>query len=100
MGTTWSIRFAGPPGFDPAPLEAAIVAELATIIAEMSNWEATSAVGRFNAAPAGRWLPLPPALFHVVQAGLPLVPAPPAPPLANMGRAGGGARPRPPGGGV
>lgn len=69
MGTTWDARFVAPPGDDPARVEQAIADELAAVIAEMSHWEPGSAISRFNAAPAGRWHTLPPALFHVVQAG-------------------------------
>lgn len=72
MGTRWEARFVAPRGFDTDRLNAAIVGELDAVIAGMSHWEAGSAISRFNAAPAGRWLTLPPALFHVVQAGVTL----------------------------
>ncbi len=70
MGTRWSVRFVALPGFDAGRLNRTIVDELDAVIAEMSHWEAGSAISRFNAAPAGCWLTLPPALFHVVQAGV------------------------------
>ena len=38
MGTSWSVRFAGPVGTDPSSIRAAIVARLAGLVAEMSHW--------------------------------------------------------------
>ncbi len=75
MGTSWSARFVAPPGTNLAPIRAALVAELDAVIAEMSNWEHGSAISRFNAGAAARWHGLPPALFHVVQAGVTLAEA-------------------------
>src|SRR3546814_15019176 len=68
MGTSWSARIVdAPPGS-----AAAIEAVLSRIIAQMSNWEADSAISRFNAAPVGQWMPLPAHMPAVLRAGLDL----------------------------
>lgn len=53
MGTTWTVRLVAPPAAGLRLLHAAVEAELADVVAQMSNWEADSAISRFNAAPAG-----------------------------------------------
>ena len=75
MGTSWSARIVdAPPGSG-----AAIEAVLGRVIAQMSNWEEHSAISRFNAAPVGDWMPLPPDMMTVLRAGL------------DMARVSGGA---------
>lgn len=66
MGTTWSAQVVAP----PAGLAAALHAELAATIAAMSQWEPTSALSRFNAAPVGEWHALPADLLAVIDAAL------------------------------
>lgn len=68
MGTTWSVRYAG--GADPARLRAGIEARLATVISQMSGWEAESDISRFNRAPAGSWHVLPDAFCAVLDCAL------------------------------
>lgn len=92
MGTTWSVRCLlavddaaddaaddagdGAPAVDvdaavdAAAIESGIDALLAQIVAQMSNWRDDSDIGRFNGAPAGSWLSLPPACFSVLQTAL------------------------------
>lgn len=66
MGTSWSARIVdAPPGS-----AAAIKAVLNRVIAQMSNWEADSAISRFNAAPVGQWVSLPADMLTVLRAGL------------------------------
>ena len=72
MGTHWRVTLvlAGSPHSTDAQLaalRAAIEQELARVIEQMSPWVADSALSRFNAAPAGSRLPLPPELFEVLQ---------------------------------
>lgn len=68
MGTSWSARIVAD---QPLPnLRAALQALLDRVVAEMSNWEADSAVSRFNRLPAGRWQTLPPDFFTVLRRGL------------------------------
>lgn len=69
MGTSWSARIALA-GDPPAGVDAALQAELDRVIAEMSHWEAGSALSRFNRLPAGRWQALPPDFFTVLDRGL------------------------------
>jgi len=66
MGTSWSAQIVAP----PAGCAAAIEAVLARIIDQMSNWEADSAISRFNRAPIGEWMPLPADMLTVLRAGL------------------------------
>ncbi|WP_176590124.1 FAD:protein FMN transferase [Sphingobium sp. EM0848] len=66
MGTSWSARIVDAP---PGSVEA-IEAVLSNIIAEMSNWEADSAISRFNATPVGQWMTLPDDMALVLRTGL------------------------------
>ncbi|MFZ2998170.1 FAD:protein FMN transferase [Sphingobium sp.] len=66
MGTNWSARIVDP----PEGSEAAILATIARIIAQMSNWETDSDISRFNRAPIDQWVPLPPDMLTVLRAGL------------------------------
>lgn len=77
MGTSWSVVL--PPGAAGPGLRRAIEAELDRIVAEMSHWEPTSALGRFNDAAAGTWHLLPAGFFDVLSYAL------------TVAEAGGGA---------
>lgn len=70
MGTSWSVRFAAPPGCDPATVEAAILARLDRIIVEMSHWRSDSLISAFNRADPGTWHTLPDDFAAVITAGL------------------------------
>ncbi len=70
MGTRWRARFAAPARLDLPRLTRAIEAMLGEIVAEMSHWAADSLISRFNRAPAGRWLALPPDFAAVIAAAL------------------------------
>ncbi|MDX3910418.1 MAG: FAD:protein FMN transferase [Sphingobium sp.] len=66
MGTSWSASIVAPPeGSDRA-----IRVVLDSVIASMSNWEAESAISRFNQMPVGQWMDLPDDLLFVLSAGL------------------------------
>jgi len=67
MGTTWSARLVVPRQRDLHPLHAGIQAQLDQVVAQMSTWEPASDLSRYNAAPAGRWCPLPPQTQAVVR---------------------------------
>lgn len=71
MGTTWSARFVAPETRRDE-VHALIAGELGAVVAEMSAWEADSALSRFNRAPAGSWQALPPDLFAVFEHALAL----------------------------
>ena len=66
MGTSWSVRAVGA----PADLQDRLQQELDLVVAQMSHWEATSDLGRFNRAPASTWHELPPEFFDVLSFGL------------------------------
>ncbi|MFC7333656.1 FAD:protein FMN transferase [Rhodocista pekingensis] len=70
MGTDWSLRCHAPAGTDPAGVEAAVQAVFAGTIAEMSTWEPSSFICRFNGAPAGTTLEAPAGFRQVLAAAL------------------------------
>lgn len=79
MGTRWTALFFAAPGFDPAPVQAALQAAVDTVDAQMSTWRPDSDLMRLNAAPVGEWQDIPAGLAHVLKLGL------------AIGRASGGA---------
>lgn len=100
MGTTWSVRYVAR---DPVDMSAAIQAELDAVTAQMSTWEPTSAISRFNASPAGSVHALPDGLRTVLDAALALAREtdgaydPTVGPLVNLwGFGPDGARSEPP----
>ncbi|HMQ64754.1 MAG TPA: FAD:protein FMN transferase [Arachnia sp.] len=79
MGTRWSALVHAAPGFDPAPLHAALQAAVDEVDAQMSTWRRDSDLMRLNAAPVGAWVAVPPGLIEVLRLGV------------EIGRASGGA---------
>jgi len=69
MGTGWSARLMLPAGL-AVELQAALQAELDEIVAQMSHWDETSLLSRYNRAPAGSWHALPPAFYTVIDYAL------------------------------
>jgi FAD:protein FMN transferase len=69
MGTSWSVQAVG----GGEALRPEIEAVLARIIAEMSHWDATSHLSRFNRSEPGRWQPLPPDFAQVLDAAMGLL---------------------------
>jgi thiamine biosynthesis lipoprotein len=69
MGTGWSARLLPPPGVT-ADLGSALQAELDEIVAQMSHWDQTSLLSRYNRAAAGSWHPLPAQFFDVMDYAL------------------------------
>mgnify|MGYP000844825839 CR=1 FL=1 len=59
MGTSWSVSLTVPRSRDLHPLHAGIQAQLDRVVAQMSTWEPTSDLSRYNRAAAGSWHPLP-----------------------------------------
>jgi FAD:protein FMN transferase len=73
MGSTWTVRLVrNTHSPDLATLQTGIQAQLDTVDAQMSTWKPESDLSRFNAAPAGTWQTLPPALFLVLATALDL----------------------------
>lgn len=75
MGTRWTARVVVTDEAVLPQLRAAVEAALAGVVAEMSSWECTSDLSRFNRAPAGSWHDLPPAFFTVLDHALALAAA-------------------------
>ncbi|WP_459614691.1 FAD:protein FMN transferase [Bordetella sp. 2513F-2] len=71
MGTTWSARMALPAGCRDETARHAIQAALDEVVAQMSTWEPTSDITRFNLAAPG-WHELPDRFFHVLSHALAL----------------------------
>ncbi|HTI95814.1 MAG TPA: FAD:protein FMN transferase [Rudaea sp.] len=69
MGTTWSVKLVADAGKLP-DLERSIQAELDLVVAQMSTWEPSSNLCRFNAAAADSWHSLPQEFFRVLQYAL------------------------------
>lgn len=79
MGTRWSALFYRAPGFDDAPVEAALQAAVDEVDAQMSTFRRQSDLIRLEAAPLHAWTPVPDRLMTVL--GLAL----------DIGRASNGA---------
>lgn len=69
MGSDWSARLMLPAGAS-AHLKPALQAELDLVVAQMSHWDETSLLARYNRAPAGSWHALPPEFFEVIDYAL------------------------------
>ena len=70
MGTRWSAMFYSAPGFDTAPIHAALEAVVENVDAQMSTWRPASALMRLNSAPVGEWTAVPTHLLTVLRVGL------------------------------
>ncbi|MCA6216553.1 FAD:protein FMN transferase [Ideonella sp. B7] len=70
MGTTWSVRVWAGAGLPPTALRRAIQAVLDDVIAQMSTWDETALICRFNRLPAGRAMTLPESFATVLEAAL------------------------------
>lgn len=70
MGTSWRVLVAIADADGLAALWSAIECRLADLIAQMSQWEPDSQLSRFNRAPAGSWITLPPDFAAVVDLAL------------------------------
>lgn len=70
MGTTWSLRVDNPHMLPLDALRHALQSALDEVVAQMSHWDADSALGRFNRAPAGSTHVLPEAFNTVLARAL------------------------------
>jgi len=70
MGTSWSVALIGPQPLSHAPLYAAIEALFSDVIAQMSHWDSSSLLSRFNRAAPGARVLLPPGFADVMDAAL------------------------------
>jgi thiamine biosynthesis lipoprotein len=67
MGTTWCVRLVAASTLQRAPVRQAIQSALDEVVAQMSTWDTSSDLCRFNRAAPGSWHALP-AAFHAVLA--------------------------------
>ena len=67
MGTTWNVRLVAALTLHREPVRLAIQSALDEVVAQMSTWDDSSDLCRFNRADAGSWHALPDA-FHAVLA--------------------------------
>lgn len=67
MGTTWLVKAVLPDSADLAALTAMVQRALDAVVAEMSPWEPGSDLRRYNRAPPGSWVALPPATATVLR---------------------------------
>lgn len=79
MGTRWSALFFTAPGFDTAPVQAALQKAVDDVDTQMSTWKPDSDLMRLNRAPVGAAVMVPDELARVLALGL------------AIGRASGGA---------
>ncbi|KAF1718723.1 thiamine biosynthesis protein ApbE [Pseudoxanthomonas yeongjuensis] len=70
MGTSWCVKLVASPRADSHVLHAGIQQRLDRVVAQMSNWEADSDLGRFNRSAAGSWHRLPEEFFEVLSYAL------------------------------
>ncbi|HEY9214437.1 MAG TPA: FAD:protein FMN transferase, partial [Ancylobacter sp.] len=70
MGTRWSALFHAAPGFDVAPVKAALQAATDEVDTQMSSWKPDSDLMRLNAAPLNIWIAVPMRLMAVLEAAL------------------------------
>jgi thiamine biosynthesis lipoprotein len=70
MGTTWSVKLVADAARNIAPIHAAIQHELDAVVAQMSTWEPTSDLSRFNEATADSCHTLPAEFSAVLQYAL------------------------------
>lgn len=71
MGTRWSVKLVAAAA-TLSGLERGVQAQLDTVVAQMSTWEADSDLSRFNRASAGTVQALPEAFYDVLSAALDL----------------------------
>ena len=70
MGTNWSLRFVAHPRFVADDLRRRAQAALDNLVAQMSNWQAGTALDRFNRGRPGSWHSVDADFFRVVRAGV------------------------------
>jgi FAD:protein FMN transferase len=70
MGTCWRVRAALRRPEQATALAAQVATRLDEIVAELSHWDEGSHLSRFNRAPAGSWVALPPHFATVIACAL------------------------------
>jgi len=75
MGSTWTVKVAGPAPADGAALRAGIQARFDAVDRALSTWRVDSALSRFNARDDGEWTDIDPELAAVLRYALGLAAA-------------------------
>jgi thiamine biosynthesis lipoprotein len=70
MGTTWCVKLCGHRNAALDGLRAGIQQQLDAVVAQMSHWDASSDLGRFNRRAPGTWQTLPAEFFTVLACAL------------------------------
>lgn len=70
MGTRWSVQFVARAAVPSSAIRSGIEALLADLVDQLSHWQPSSALCRYNRAPAGSWQRLPADLSVVLDAAL------------------------------
>ncbi len=70
MGTSWCVKLVASARADLHALHAGIQTQLDRVVAQMSTWETTSDISRFNRAPAQSWHALPADFFTVLSCAM------------------------------
>ncbi len=70
MGTRWAARVVVPAPGLVADISAGVQAVLDGVVAQMSTWESSSDISRFNRAAIGAWQAMPPDFLTVLSAAL------------------------------
>ncbi|MDF0545393.1 FAD:protein FMN transferase [Sphingobium sp. H39-3-25] len=68
MGTIWRVLYAAAPSMDAGLVRSGIASRLEGLVAEMSHWEPSSLLCRFNHLPGGQWASLPHDFAKVMDA--------------------------------
>lgn len=89
MGTTWSVKLVAEPARSMNALQTGIEQQLNAVIDQMSTWDSTSHLSRYNQAAANTWHELPKEFLYVLRYALEVAQAsagaydPTAGPLVN-----------------
>ncbi|MGA0607575.1 FAD:protein FMN transferase [Phenylobacterium sp. VNQ135] len=75
MGVSWTLQALAPSGLGDEAIREAVQGACDRVVAQMSDWEPESDLSRFNVAPAGTWVAIPPEFATVARAALDLAEA-------------------------
>jgi thiamine biosynthesis lipoprotein len=72
LGSTWSVKLAGPVPRDLSDVQRGVQERVDTIAHQLSRWDSDSALSLLNASPSSDWQSLPPELFTALSYALSL----------------------------
>jgi thiamine biosynthesis lipoprotein len=70
MGTGWTLKYVAPKSSDGTPIGNGVERRLREVVEQMSTWEPSSTLSRFNTAPPGSWHRLDDEFFTVLSVAL------------------------------